>query len=61
MERAQAMILGNCRVTIAEIAARMGINVTVLGANFKWWNYLYATLTRHKWTTTVPHSQHVIV
>jgi hypothetical protein len=25
---AQAAILGNCRVTIAEIAARLGINVT---------------------------------
>jgi hypothetical protein len=24
MERAQAMILGNCTVTIAEIAARLG-------------------------------------
>jgi hypothetical protein len=25
MERAQAMILGNCKVTIAEITARLGI------------------------------------
>jgi hypothetical protein len=28
MERAQAMILGNYRVTVAETAARLGINVT---------------------------------
>jgi hypothetical protein len=28
MERDQAMILGNWRVTIAEIAARLGIYVT---------------------------------
>jgi hypothetical protein len=27
MERAQAVILGSCRVTIAEIFARLGINV----------------------------------
>jgi hypothetical protein len=27
MERAEAMILENCRVTVAEIAARLGINV----------------------------------
>jgi hypothetical protein len=27
MERAEAVILGNCRVTIADIAARLGINV----------------------------------
>jgi hypothetical protein len=27
MERAQAMILENCRVTTAEIAASLGINV----------------------------------
>jgi hypothetical protein len=28
MEHVQAMILGNCRVTIVEIAARVGINVS---------------------------------
>jgi hypothetical protein len=27
MESAQAMVLGNCRVTIAEIAARLGIDL----------------------------------
>jgi hypothetical protein len=27
MEHAQAMILGNCKVTVVEIAARLGINV----------------------------------
>jgi hypothetical protein len=27
MEHAQAIILGNCRVTTAEIAERLGINV----------------------------------
>jgi hypothetical protein len=39
MERAQAKILGNCWVTIAEIAARLGINVAR-----PWCNHLYATL-----------------
>jgi hypothetical protein len=33
MELAQAMILGKCMVTIAEIAARPVINVLVLVAN----------------------------
>jgi hypothetical protein len=33
MKRDQAMILENCRVTIAEIAARLDINVVVPGAN----------------------------
>jgi hypothetical protein len=27
MEHAQAVVLGNCRITVVEIAARLGINV----------------------------------
>jgi hypothetical protein len=30
-----------------------------LGANLSWSSHLYAMLTRHKRTTTEPHSQHV--
>jgi hypothetical protein len=33
MESAQAMILGNCKVTIAKIAARLRKMLLVLGAN----------------------------
>jgi hypothetical protein len=49
---ASPMILGNCRVTIVEIAARLGINVVC-----PWSKPLYVTLTQHKWTTE-PHLQH---
>jgi hypothetical protein len=61
VERAQAMIHGNCRVTIAETAARLGINVAR-----PWFKPLVQQpslrhTTQHKWTTNEPHSQHATV
>jgi hypothetical protein len=51
---AQVVILGNCRVTFVETAARQGINAVHL------WQYKppYVTLTQHKWINE-PHSKHV--
>jgi hypothetical protein len=55
MERAQTMIFGNCRVTIAEISERLGTNVA------RPWGkppdkQSFLRHTQHKWTTKEPHS-----